>query len=94
MRMLTLLTTLLLLALQTQAESPPGRVEEDSDREPLVEEDQDIFISVGGDKGTALQDTDVKSGLTCYCRLTRCGFGEQLSGICRYRGRIYRFCCR
>ncbi|XP_034376755.1 neutrophil antibiotic peptide NP-2-like [Arvicanthis niloticus] len=94
MRMLTLLTTLLLLALQTQAESPQGRAEEDPDLEQLVEEDQVISISLGGDKSTALQEADVKSGLTCFCRLTRCGLGEQLSGICRYRGRIYRFCCR
>ncbi|XP_028639777.1 neutrophil antibiotic peptide NP-2-like, partial [Grammomys surdaster] len=56
MKMLPLLTTLLLLALQTQAESPQGRAEEDPDREQLVKEDRDISISFGGDKSTALQD--------------------------------------
>nr|Q62716.1 RecName: Full=Neutrophil antibiotic peptide NP-1; Short=RatNP-1; AltName: Full=Neutrophil defensin 1; Flags: Precursor [Rattus norvegicus]AAA91974.1 defensin RatNP-1 precursor [Rattus norvegicus] len=94
MRTLTLLTALLLLALHTQAKSPQGTAEEAPDQEQLVMEDQDISISFGGDKGTALQDADVKAGVTCYCRRTRCGFRERLSGACGYRGRIYRLCCR
>ncbi|XP_052018543.1 neutrophil antibiotic peptide NP-2-like isoform X2 [Apodemus sylvaticus] len=61
MRMLALLTTLLLLALQTQAEFPQGSAEEAPDQEQLVEEDQDISISFGEDKGTALLDSGERS---------------------------------
>jgi len=50
MRTLILLTTLLLLALHTQAESPQGSTKEAPD------EEQDISVFFGGDKGTALQD--------------------------------------
>uniref|UniRef100_F1LQB7 Defensin NP-4 precursor n=1 Tax=Rattus norvegicus TaxID=10116 RepID=F1LQB7_RAT len=94
MRTLTLLTTLLLL-LHTQAESPQGSrsTEEALDQEQLVMEDQDISISFGGDKGTALQDADVKSGVTCYCRLLSCQFGERLAGSCRSGGVTYPLCC-
>ena len=56
MRMFTLLTTLLLLALHTQAESPQGGTEEASDQEHSVNEDQDISISFTGDKNTAIQN--------------------------------------
>ncbi|XP_031198501.1 neutrophil antibiotic peptide NP-2-like [Mastomys coucha] len=94
MKMLTLIMTLLLLALETQAESPKGRNDEAPDQEQLVNEDQDISISFGGDKGTALLSADVKSGLTCYCRLRGCFIGERLSGACGYQGRIFRLCCR
>ncbi|XP_021075551.1 neutrophil antibiotic peptide NP-2-like [Mus pahari] len=94
MRMFTLLTILLLLALHTQAESPQGSTEEAPDQEQLVKEDQDISISFGGDKGAALLDADVKSDLICYCKLIGCGFGERLSGACHYRGHVFRLCCR
>ncbi|XP_032775353.1 neutrophil antibiotic peptide NP-2-like [Rattus rattus] len=84
MRTLTLLTTFLLLAFHTQAESPQGSgsTEEALDQEQLVMEDQDISISLGGDKGTALQDADMKAGLTCSCRIGACVSGEQLSWVC------------
>nr|Q62713.1 RecName: Full=Neutrophil antibiotic peptide NP-3A; Short=RatNP-3a; AltName: Full=Neutrophil defensin 3; Flags: Precursor [Rattus norvegicus]AAA91971.1 defensin RatNP-3 precursor [Rattus norvegicus]AAC99551.1 defensin 3a [Rattus norvegicus] len=87
MRTLTLLTTLLLLALHTQAESPQGSTKEAPD------EEQDISVFFGGDKGTALQDAAVKAGVTCSCRTSSCRFGERLSGACRLNGRIYRLCC-
>ncbi|MCV4714500.1 hypothetical protein OFC05_31000, partial [Escherichia coli] len=61
MRTLTLLTTLLLLALHTQAESPQGSTKEAPD------EEQDISVFFGGDKGTALQYAAVKAGVTCSC---------------------------
>ena len=54
--MLTLLTTLLLLALHMQAGSPQGSTEEAPDQEQLVKEDQDISTSFGGDKCSTLQD--------------------------------------
>ncbi|XP_032775204.1 neutrophil antibiotic peptide NP-4-like [Rattus rattus] len=94
MRMLTLFTTLLLLALHTQGESPQGRAKVAPDQEQLVMEDQDISVFFGGDKGTALQDAAVKAGLTCYCRIGACVSGEQLSGSCGLNGRIYQLCCR
>ena len=56
MRMFTLLTTLLLLALHTQAGSHQGSSEEAPDQEQLVKEDQDISTSFGMDKCSTLQD--------------------------------------
>ncbi|CAO2611583.1 Neutrophil antibiotic peptide NP-2 [Lemmus lemmus] len=93
MRTLILLIALLLLALQTQAE-PLGRAEEVQDQEQLGEDDQDMSISLGGDGSTALQDADVRSGVTCYCRTGGCRFPERLVGTCRGINRVYRFCCR
>ncbi|XP_051025932.1 neutrophil antibiotic peptide NP-1-like [Acomys russatus] len=94
MRTLALLTALLLLVLQTQAEPLLARGEEAPDQVHVGDEDQDMAISFGGDKTTALQDADVKSGLTCYCRRGSCGFLERLYGACSYRGYIFRLCCR
>ncbi|NP_001028250.1 neutrophil defensin 4 precursor [Rattus norvegicus] len=88
---LTLLTTLLLLALHTQAESPQGCTE---DQKLLIMEDQDISISFTGDKGTALQDADVKSGVICNCRPRGCSFKERVYGECGYNGHILRLCCQ
>ncbi|XP_028737890.1 neutrophil antibiotic peptide NP-2-like [Peromyscus leucopus] len=93
MRTFTLLIAFL-VALQTQAEPLQRRAEEVLDQEQLGEDDQDMSISFGGDESSALQDADVRSGLTCYCRLRGCGFGERLIGYCRYRNVIYRLCCR
>ncbi|XP_032775224.1 neutrophil antibiotic peptide NP-4 [Rattus rattus] len=93
MRMLTLLTTLLLLALHTQAESPQGRAKAAPDQD-MVMDDQDISISFGWYKGTALQDAVVKAGQACYCRIGACVSGERLIGACGLNGRIYRLCCR
>ncbi|XP_032775327.1 neutrophil antibiotic peptide NP-2-like [Rattus rattus] len=94
MRTLTLLTTLLLLALHTQAEFPQGRTEESPDQKLLIMEDQDISISFTGDKGTPLQDADVKSGVICNCRPRGCSSKERVYGECGYNGHILRLCCQ
>ncbi|XP_030099772.1 neutrophil antibiotic peptide NP-2-like [Mus musculus] len=93
MRMFTLLTTLLLLALHTQAGSHQGSSEEAPDQEQLVKEDQDISTSFGMDKCSTLQDADVKSDLICDCRLTDCCFGQRLSGASTYQGHTFQLCC-
>lgn len=36
---------------------------------------------------------DVKSGFTCYCRLTRCGFRERRSGTCHDGDFTFPLCC-
>ncbi|KAH0514541.1 Neutrophil antibiotic peptide NP-1 [Microtus ochrogaster] len=95
MRTLFLLIALPLLALQTQAEPPLGRAEEVLDQEQLGEDEQGVSIFLGGDDSTALQDADVRSGVTCYCRRGGCRFPERLLGYCRDRRNIvYRLCCR
>uniref|UniRef100_A0A8C6N5M7 Uncharacterized protein n=1 Tax=Mus spicilegus TaxID=10103 RepID=A0A8C6N5M7_MUSSI len=78
-RMFPLFTTLILLIVHTQAESPQGN----------TEEAPDITISFLAYCSTAIENADVKSVLTCYCRLTGCGFGELLSGACHYCGHIF-----
>ncbi|XP_008845412.1 neutrophil antibiotic peptide NP-1-like [Nannospalax galili] len=93
MRTFILFAALLLLALQIQAKAPQGRTEKALNQE-LGEDDQDMAVSFGGDEASALQDADVRSGLVCYCRRTSCGFLERIYGACRYRGVIYRLCCR
>ncbi|KAL6065493.1 hypothetical protein STEG23_011606 [Scotinomys teguina] len=93
-RTLTPLIALLLLALQSQEEPLQRGAEGHIDLQQLGEDDQDMSISFGGDEGTALQYADMRSGVTCYCRLRGCGFGEHLIGLCRYRNVIYRLCCR
>ncbi|XP_052607566.1 neutrophil antibiotic peptide NP-2-like [Peromyscus californicus insignis] len=87
MRTFTLLIALL-VALQTQAEPLQRRAEEVLDQEQLGEDDQDMSISFGRDESSDLQDADVKSGLTCYCRLRGCGFRECLIGFCRFQNTI------
>ncbi|XP_036022784.1 neutrophil antibiotic peptide NP-2-like [Onychomys torridus] len=97
MRTLTLFIALL-MALQTKAEPLQERAEEVLDQEQLGEDMSisfggDMSISFGGDESSALQEADVRSGLTCYCRLRGCGFRERLIGFCRYQNVIYRLCC-
>ncbi|KAL1764975.1 neutrophil antibiotic peptide NP-1, partial [Sigmodon hispidus] len=97
MRTLALLTALLLLAIQTQAEPLHGRAEVFLDQVQLEEDVQDVSITFEKDEGkesSALQDADVRSSLTCFCRTGRCVFPERQVGSCRQRNRIYRLCCR
>ncbi|XP_055461122.1 neutrophil antibiotic peptide NP-1-like [Psammomys obesus] len=83
------LTALFLLALQTQAEPVHRIADEAPVQDWLGEEDKDMSISFGRDKSTSLQDDNVKSGLTCYCRRRGCGFLERLYGACSYRGYVF-----
>ena len=55
MRVLTLLTTFLLLALHTQAESLQGS------NAKVVKEDQDISIFFGGGKSTSIQNANERN---------------------------------
>ncbi|KAL1764231.1 neutrophil antibiotic peptide NP-1 [Sigmodon hispidus] len=97
MRTLTLLTALLLLAIETQADPLHGRTEVVLDHEQREVDIQDMSITSGGDQGdesSALQDADVRSSLTCFCRTGGCVFPERQVGACRQGNRIYRLCCR
>ncbi|KAL1763976.1 neutrophil antibiotic peptide NP-1 [Sigmodon hispidus] len=97
MRTLALLTALLLLAIQTQAEPLHGRAEVFLDQVQLEEDVQDMSITFEKDEGkesSALQDADVRSSLTCFCRTGLCVFPERQVGACRQGNRIYRLCCR
>ncbi|XP_031247077.1 alpha-defensin 23-like [Mastomys coucha] len=91
MKTLVLLSALVLLAFQVQADPIQGTGEQTKSEKQPGDEQRVFFEDL---EGSPIQDADVKSGLTCYCRLTGCGFGERLSGTCRYQGRIFRLCCR
>nr|XP_042118648.1 alpha-defensin 23-like isoform X2 [Peromyscus maniculatus bairdii] len=94
MKTLVLLSALVLLAFLAQADPLPEANEGAKNEDQPGVEDQNVSISFGDPKGSFLQDVDVRSGLTCYCRLRGCGIGERLIGYCRYRNVIYRLCCR
>ncbi|CAO2611584.1 Alpha-defensin 23 [Lemmus lemmus] len=94
MKTLALLSVLALLAFLAQADPLPEATEETKNEVQPGVEDQDVSISFGGPEGSALQDADVRSGVTCYCRTGGCRFPERLVGTCRGINRVYRFCCR
>ncbi|XP_012922820.1 neutrophil antibiotic peptide NP-2-like [Heterocephalus glaber] len=58
MRTLALLTAILLLALQAQAEPLPGIAEEDLEQQQPLQENQDMAISFAGPEHSGLQPQD------------------------------------
>ncbi|XP_032774699.1 defensin alpha-like protein 1 isoform X2 [Rattus rattus] len=94
MKTLVLLSALVLLALQVQADPIQEAEEEAKTDEQPADEDQDVSVSFEGPEASAVQDLHVKSGVTCYCRRLRCQFGERLAGSCRSGGITYPLCCR
>nr|A6YB85.1 RecName: Full=Alpha-defensin 1; Flags: Precursor [Equus caballus]ABP96800.1 Paneth cell-specific alpha-defensin 1 [Equus caballus] len=97
MRTLTLLTALLLLALQVQTQS----LEETADQVPAQDqpgaEAQDITISFAGDERSAREASKSLIGTaSCTCRRAWiCRWGERHSGKCiDQKGSTYRLCCR
>ncbi|XP_053454384.1 defensin alpha 5-like [Nycticebus coucang] len=94
MRTLTLLTALLLVALQAQAETLQERAEEAAAEEQPRAEGQDVAISFAGIESSALRAAGPQGRATCYCRTTCCDYPEVHTGYCTQNGRRYRFCCR
>ncbi|XP_047399807.1 defensin-5-like [Sciurus carolinensis] len=94
MRTLALLTTLLLLALQAQAQPLSERNEEAPDQEQSGEKNQDVEISFAGAAASALREAGPRDILRCRCALFGCSLSERNSGSCFQGGRVYTFCCR
>ncbi|XP_005362670.1 alpha-defensin 20-like [Microtus ochrogaster] len=85
-----LLSVLVLLAFQAQADPLPEAAEETKTEEQPGVEDQDVSISFGDPEGSSLQDAARRGVLTCSCR-NHCERSEHVYGICNRRN---LFCCR
>ncbi|XP_021044718.1 alpha-defensin 5-like [Mus pahari] len=92
MKTLVLLSALVLLAFQVQADPIQNTDEETKAEEQLGEEDQDVSVSFGGQDGSALHE-ELSKKLTCYCRKRGCNKRERVTGICRNLFFTYVFCC-
>nr|XP_044616560.1 alpha-defensin 1-like [Equus asinus] len=96
MRTLALLTALLLLALQVQAQS----LEETADQLPAQDhpgaEAQHMTISFAGDERSAREASSLQGTASCSCRRRWiCRWGERHTGTCIDKnGSAYRLCCR
>ncbi|XP_017369854.2 neutrophil defensin 4-like [Cebus imitator] len=93
MRTLTLLTAVLLLALQAQAGPLQARCDEAAGQEQRGVNDQDISISFAWDKSSALQVSGSTRALACTCRLVYCQQGERRAGSCIIGGVGFTYCC-
>ncbi|XP_032774698.1 defensin alpha-like protein 1 isoform X1 [Rattus rattus] len=96
MKTLVLLSALVLLALQVQADPIQEAEEEAKTDEQPADEDQDVSVSFEGPEASAVQDLrecEVRRDLLCYCRIS-CQFWERLAGSCRSGGITYPLCCR
>ncbi|XP_036022721.1 alpha-defensin 9-like [Onychomys torridus] len=93
MKTLVLLSALVLLAFLAQADSLPEATEETKNEDQPGVEDQDVSISFGGPKGSALQDAAARR-VKCFCRKNACKRSEQVSGFCNKGPVRYVFCCR
>ncbi|EDL15559.1 mCG112790 [Mus musculus] len=89
MKTLVLLSALVLLAFQVQADPIQNTDEETNTEEQPGEEDQAVSISFGGQEGSALHEKSLR-GLLCYCRKGHCKRGERVRGTCGIR---FLYCC-
>ncbi|XP_008063401.1 neutrophil defensin 4-like [Carlito syrichta] len=94
MKTLALLTAILLVALQVQAEPLQARADEDPAHEQPGAEDQDMAISFTEDLSSGLRASGSTRGLVCFCRIRACYFLERIYGTCTSGGIRYTFCCR
>ncbi|XP_004443959.1 PREDICTED: defensin-5-like [Ceratotherium simum simum] len=95
MRTLALLTALLLLALQAQAEPLRERADEVPAQDQPEAEVQDMTISFDGDERSARDASGTRAAGICYCRRTSCSGREVQRGTCTFvpPGTIYLLCC-
>ncbi|XP_059537223.1 alpha-defensin 1-like [Myotis daubentonii] len=107
MRTLTLLATLLLLALQAQAqtlqetadqvpaqEQPTAKDIWAEDQDQAEDDDQDVAISFTGEERLT-RAVGLWKLRRCTCRLNRfCKSFESPSGTCYIYGQRYKRCCR
>ncbi|XP_004440633.1 PREDICTED: defensin-7-like [Ceratotherium simum simum] len=96
MRTLALLTALLLLALQAQAEPLRERADEVPAQDQPEAEVQDMTISFDGDERSARDASGTGTTIICHCSRTFCSGREVQGGTCTLipPGTIYPLCCR
>uniref|UniRef100_A0A5F9D444 Alpha-defensin N-terminal domain-containing protein n=1 Tax=Oryctolagus cuniculus TaxID=9986 RepID=A0A5F9D444_RABIT len=87
MRTFTLLTAIVLVALQTKAEPVPRTDDAVPDQEQTDAEDKIMAISCAEDETSALRDQDLH-----FIRL--CDPCEEVCGICHEFPTLIYFCCR
>ncbi|XP_011890939.1 PREDICTED: defensin-7-like [Cercocebus atys] len=93
LKTLTLLSAILLVALQTWAEPLQARADERPAQEQPPAGDHDVLIYFSGDEGSSLQVPGSMKGLICHCRVLYCLFGEHLGGTCFMHDERYPICC-
>ncbi|XP_021045310.1 alpha-defensin 10-like isoform X2 [Mus pahari] len=93
MKTLVLLSALVLLTFQVQADPIQNTDEETKAEEQPGEEDQAVSVSFGELEGSALQEESLRD-LVCYCRQRGCKGRERPNGTCRKGHLIYTLCCR
>uniref|UniRef100_P50704 Alpha-defensin 6/12 n=1 Tax=Mus musculus TaxID=10090 RepID=DEFA6_MOUSE len=93
MKTLILLSALVLLAFQVQADPIQNTDEETKTEEQPGEEDQAVSVSFGDPEGTSLQEESLRD-LVCYCRARGCKGRERMNGTCRKGHLLYMLCCR
>ncbi|XP_028737879.1 alpha-defensin 9-like [Peromyscus leucopus] len=93
MKTLVLLSALVLLAFLAQADPLPEANDETKNEDQPGVEDQNVSISFGDPKGSALQDVAARR-VKCFCRKNACRLFEQVSGLCNKGPVRYVFCCR
>nr|XP_017194819.1 defensin-7-like [Oryctolagus cuniculus] len=92
MRTFTLLTAIVLVALQAKAEPVPPTDDVVPDQEQSEAGDQVMVISFAGEEMSALQDPHQLRGLVCHCR--RSYFPqEHIYGTCNENGTMDSLCC-
>ncbi|EDL15555.1 defensin related cryptdin 5 [Mus musculus] len=92
MKTFVLLSALVLLAFQVQADPIHKTDEETNTEEQPGEEDQAVSISFGGQEGSALHE-ELSKKLICYCRIRGCKRRERVFGTCRNLFLTFVFCC-
>uniref|UniRef100_A0A5F9CH07 Mammalian defensins domain-containing protein n=1 Tax=Oryctolagus cuniculus TaxID=9986 RepID=A0A5F9CH07_RABIT len=92
MRTFTLLTAIVLVALQAKAKPVPPSDEEIPDQEQTDAGDQVMAISFAGDEMSALQDPGQQRGLVCHCRRS-CFPQDHINGTCNENGTMDSLCC-
>ncbi|XP_021009866.1 alpha-defensin 23 isoform X1 [Mus caroli] len=95
MKPLVLLSALILLAFQVQADPIQNTDEETKTEEQPGEEDQAVSVSFGDPEGSSLQEEcEALRDLVCYCRTRGCKRRERMNGTCRKGHLMYTLCCR
>ncbi|XP_004046638.1 defensin-6 [Gorilla gorilla gorilla] len=99
MRTLTILTAVLLVALQAkaeplQAEDEPlqAKAYEADAQEQRGANDQDFAVSFAEDASSSLRALGSARAFTCHCRRS-CYSTEYSYGTCTVMGINHRFCC-
>ncbi|NP_001028248.1 alpha-defensin 6 precursor [Rattus norvegicus] len=94
MKTLVLLSALVLVAYQVQADPIQGAEEETKTEEQPSDEDQDVSVSFEGPEASALQDFEIGRPVRrCRCR-ANCGPKEYATAFCAQGPfKQFKFCC-